>query len=87
MGEKGNELREGLIRQEVGSLREKYGFNDTRKEKKHPFLRFLGYFWGPTPASLLRREDQEGCEPGSKTAKAVLISGPVPRFPLWERMR
>ncbi|OPY32852.1 MAG: Copper-exporting P-type ATPase B [Methanoregula sp. PtaU1.Bin006] len=39
----------GLSTQEVAALREQYGFNDLPEEKKHPFLKFLGYFWGPIP--------------------------------------
>jgi H+-transporting ATPase len=39
----------GLTRAEVASLHEKYGFNDIPEEKKHPTLKFLGYFWGPIP--------------------------------------
>jgi H+-transporting ATPase len=39
----------GLTSAEVTTLREQYGFNDIPEEKKNPFLKFLGYFWGPIP--------------------------------------
>ncbi|PKL70723.1 MAG: plasma-membrane proton-efflux P-type ATPase [Methanomicrobiales archaeon HGW-Methanomicrobiales-1] len=39
----------GLASSEVIELRKQYGFNDIPEEKKHPLLKFLGYFWGPIP--------------------------------------
>ena len=39
----------GLTSDKVTELRQKYGFNDLPEEKKHPFLKFLSYFWGPIP--------------------------------------
>jgi H+-transporting ATPase len=39
----------GLNSAEVTTLREQYGFNDIPEEKRNPFLKFLGYFWGPIP--------------------------------------
>jgi H+-transporting ATPase len=39
----------GLSSQEVAELRDRYGFNDLPEEKRHPLLKFLGYFWGPIP--------------------------------------
>jgi H+-transporting ATPase len=39
----------GLTLQEVLRRRRQYGFNDIPEEKKHPFLKFLGFFWGPIP--------------------------------------
>jgi H+-transporting ATPase len=39
----------GLTRGEVIDFRKEYGFNDIPEEKKHPLLKFLGYFWGPIP--------------------------------------
>ena len=39
----------GLTGVEVIDLRNRYGFNDISEEKKHPLLKFLGYFWGPIP--------------------------------------
>ncbi|ADN37296.1 plasma-membrane proton-efflux P-type ATPase [Methanolacinia petrolearia DSM 11571] len=39
----------GLTGQEVEELREKFGFNDMPEEKRHPLLKFFGYFWGPIP--------------------------------------
>ncbi len=39
----------GLTSAEVTTFREQYGFNDIPEEKKNPFLKFLGYFWGPIP--------------------------------------
>jgi H+-transporting ATPase len=39
----------GLTSEEVSHLRPQYGFNDLPVEKKHPFVKFLGYFWGPIP--------------------------------------
>jgi H+-transporting ATPase len=47
--EKGTEKTKGLTGQEVIHLQEQYGFNDIPEEKKHPLLKFLGYFWGPIP--------------------------------------
>jgi len=39
----------GLTSVEVTDLRGRSGFNDLPEEKKHPLLKFLGYFWGPIP--------------------------------------
>ena len=39
----------GLTSAEVTDLRKQYGLNDIPEEKKHPLLKFLGYFWGPIP--------------------------------------
>jgi H+-transporting ATPase len=39
----------GLTGAEITDLRSRYGFNDLPEEKKHPLLKFLGYFWGPIP--------------------------------------
>ncbi|HUH79459.1 MAG TPA: plasma-membrane proton-efflux P-type ATPase [Methanoregula sp.] len=39
----------GLTTAEVTTIRDRYGFNDIPEEKKHPLLKFLGYFWGPIP--------------------------------------
>lgn len=39
----------GLSDVEVADYRKQYGFNDIPEEKKHPLLKFLGYFWGPIP--------------------------------------
>jgi len=39
----------GLTSQEVTARRQQYGFNDIPEEKRHPFLKFLAYFWGPIP--------------------------------------
>lgn len=39
----------GLSQQEVDSRREQYGWNDIPEEKKNPFRKFIGYFWGPIP--------------------------------------
>jgi H+-transporting ATPase len=39
----------GLSDQQVADLQRQYGFNDIAEEKKHPFLKFLSYFWGPIP--------------------------------------
>jgi H+-transporting ATPase len=39
----------GLSSTEADKLRQQYGFNDLPEEKKHPLLKFLGYFWGPIP--------------------------------------
>jgi len=39
----------GLTSIEVKDLRSRYGFNDIPEEKKHPLLKFFGYFWGPIP--------------------------------------
>jgi H+-transporting ATPase len=40
---------EGLPQAEAGARLQEYGYNDIPKEEKHPFLKFLGYFWGPIP--------------------------------------
>ncbi|MGD0081106.1 MAG: plasma-membrane proton-efflux P-type ATPase [Methanoregula sp.] len=39
----------GLSTAEVQRRLQKYGYNDIPEEKKHPLLKFLGYFWGPIP--------------------------------------
>jgi H+-transporting ATPase len=39
----------GLTSAEVIELRQRYGLNNIPQEKKHPLLKFLGYFWGPIP--------------------------------------
>jgi H+-transporting ATPase len=39
----------GLASAAVTSLHNQYGFNDIPAEKRHPLLKFLGYFWGPIP--------------------------------------
>jgi H+-transporting ATPase len=39
----------GLTSAEVIDFRKQFGFNDIPEEKKHPLLKFLGYFWGPIP--------------------------------------
>ena len=39
----------GLTSVEVTDLKKQFGFNDIPEEKKHPLLKFLGYFWGPIP--------------------------------------
>jgi len=39
----------GLTSAEVTDLKKQFGFNDIPEEKKHPLLKFLGYFWGPIP--------------------------------------
>jgi H+-transporting ATPase len=47
--EQGSGPTRGLSSPDVARLREQYGSNDIPEEKKHPFLKFLGYFWGPIP--------------------------------------
>ena len=39
----------GLTSAEVTTSGNSIGFNDIPEEKKHPLLKFLGYFWGPIP--------------------------------------
>ena len=39
----------GLSDEQVAERRARFGFNDIPEEKKHPFLKFLSYFWGPIP--------------------------------------
>ena len=40
---------QGLSTAEAKDRALRYGLNDIKEEKKHPFLRLLGYFWGPIP--------------------------------------
>jgi len=39
----------GLSGSDVRERQQNYGFNDIPEERRHPFLKFLGYFWGPIP--------------------------------------
>jgi H+-transporting ATPase len=39
----------GLTGQEVDRIRQQSGFNDIPEERKHPLVKFIGYFWGPIP--------------------------------------
>jgi H+-transporting ATPase len=39
----------GLTNSEVQQRRRGYGYNELPEKKVHPFLKFLGYFWGPIP--------------------------------------
>ena len=48
----GSETAKGLTSQDVIRLREQFGFNDLPEEKKHPLVKFLGYFWGPIPLMI-----------------------------------
>ncbi len=41
--------KNGLSGAEVHSRLQEHGYNDIPVEKKHPLLKFLGYFWGPIP--------------------------------------
>jgi len=41
--------KKGLTKSEVEKRRSDYGFNELPEKKVHPFLKFLGYFWGPIP--------------------------------------
>jgi len=40
---------DGLTGAEVTARQAKYGPNEIKEEKTNPFLKFLGYFWGPIP--------------------------------------
>ena len=40
---------EGLSGSEARKRLEEYGPNEIEEKKKNPFLKFLGYFWGPIP--------------------------------------
>ncbi len=40
---------EGLSSQEAASRLERYGPNQVEEHKTNPWLKFLGYFWGPIP--------------------------------------
>ena len=39
----------GLSTAQARELLDKYGYNELPEKKENPFLRFLGYFWGPIP--------------------------------------
>lgn len=39
----------GLTSADVIELQNQYGFNDIPEGRKHPFLKFISYFWGPIP--------------------------------------
>lgn len=39
----------GLATTEAVKRRERYGSNEIEEKKTSPFLRYLGYFWGPIP--------------------------------------
>ncbi|PNX53755.1 MAG: plasma-membrane proton-efflux P-type ATPase [Thermoplasmata archaeon M9B2D] len=41
--------KDGLKTSDVEKRRAEYGFNELPEKKAHPFLKFLGYFWGPIP--------------------------------------
>ena len=41
--------KDGLTSSEVEKRRSDYGFNELPEKRVHPFLKFLGYFWGPIP--------------------------------------
>ena len=41
--------KKGLTNSEIENRRSDYGFNELPEKKVHPFLKFLGYFWGPIP--------------------------------------
>jgi len=38
-----------LSSNDIGKLREKYGYNELPEEDKNPVVVFLSYFWGPIP--------------------------------------
>jgi H+-transporting ATPase len=39
----------GLTQAEARKRLDRYGPNETKERKTNPFLKFLGYFWGPIP--------------------------------------
>jgi len=39
----------GLSDSEASDRLSKYGYNELTEERTNPFLKFLGYFWGPIP--------------------------------------
>ena len=40
---------DGLTTAEADQRLQTYGFNEITAKKKHPFLKFFGFFWGPIP--------------------------------------
>lgn len=40
---------EGLAQAEVQARLAKFGYNEIREKETSPFIKFLGYFWGPIP--------------------------------------
>ncbi len=44
-----NASRDGLSSDEAAKRLDQYGPNEIHEQKKHPLLKFLGYFWGPIP--------------------------------------
>ncbi|HVT11789.1 MAG TPA: plasma-membrane proton-efflux P-type ATPase [Fimbriimonadaceae bacterium] len=40
---------DGLSQEESAARLAKYGYNEIAEKKSNPFLKFLGYFWGPIP--------------------------------------
>ena len=40
---------DGLTTAEADQRLQTYGFNEIAEKKKHPFLKFFGFFWGPIP--------------------------------------
>ena len=47
--EKSASVPAGLTTDEANRLLAQYGENAIREERVHPFLKLLGYFWGPIP--------------------------------------
>ena len=39
----------GLTQSEATQRLCQYGYNELPEKKENPFLKFLGYFWGPIP--------------------------------------
>ena len=40
---------DGLTTAEAETRLREHGFNEIAEKKRHPFLKFLGFFWGPIP--------------------------------------
>jgi len=48
----GVDLKAGLSTELVEARRAEWGYNELAEKKRHPFLIFLSYFWGPMPIMI-----------------------------------